>query len=92
MSTSAIGGRCTVCGTFVLPGNYHSCGGTPTFIPGPRFTTTTRRVPVKCPVCEGHGRYMPLNPLPVTDPTILCPKCTGERVLWTDETRTEPTP
>jgi DnaJ-class molecular chaperone len=60
----------------------------------PKITaTTTKQVPVRCPICEGTG-YIDLDTCrPPTADTICdpepCPKCKGERVLWVSEQRTE---
>lgn len=37
----------------------------------------------RCPVCDGHGRYLPIHPLPTTNPYVECRVCHGSGVLAT---------
>jgi hypothetical protein len=37
--------------------------------------------PVRCPVCDGHGRRIPMYPLPVTVPSVECHACKGRGYL-----------
>lgn len=39
--------------------------------------TTVGGIPHRCPPCDGTGRIMPRNPLPVIDPTYPCAACGG---------------
>jgi hypothetical protein len=61
--------NCSICGTAVLSGQYHDCGGTPTLTRG---TIQIQTKPHKCPCCDGWGKRE----------STQCTACGGAGVLW----------
>jgi DnaJ-class molecular chaperone len=49
MSVTSDAYPCSTCGVLIWQGQYHACGGTPTYAPAPSWTIQ------RCPVCEGRG-------------------------------------
>lgn len=50
---------------------------------GPHYQgIAPRREPYRCPSCNGYGRRIPANPLPLTDPSESCRSCDGTGILW----------
>jgi hypothetical protein len=71
---------CSVCGVMIWSGQYHGCGGTPTY-PSAGAAAT----PHRCPVCEGRG-FVPAGFYSGSQSTSanpeLCRSCATTGIIW----------
>lgn len=82
-SATSDGWRCTICGSLVWQGGFHSCGGTPTYQPA--INPTPLYTIQRCPVCEGRGNvpagfYSRMNVATLTS-SEQCQTCDGKGIL-----------
>ncbi len=79
MPTPSDAHRCSFCDSMTWAGEYHACGGTPTYsVPIPLYTIQ------KCPICEGRG-LVPCGfysgPLQTSTTPEQCQPCRGAGIL-----------